>query len=173
MVCDVPRVALVRGMARVTPLSPTHPKAQGHPCARSRHTPPGGWPPQWHSWYSFCKWHRPTVTSGFSWSCQRSQKFFQEKFLGAKTICFAQPWDFPRGSAVALTPKPNLSVILRLQENEASVAPRPINGFWGVADHTQTTTTYFCTYIIRTYVRLLWSWRCITHREVQGAVFTC
>lgn len=123
--------------------------------------PLGGWLPQWHSSHSCCKWHRPTVTSGYSSNCQRNQKFFQEKFLGARTICFARPWAFPRGSAVALTPTPNLSVILRLQENEASVAPRPINGFWGVTEHTQTTATYFCTYIVRTYVRLSWSWRCI------------
>lgn len=157
----MPRVVLVCETARVTPLSPTHQKAQCHPCAPSWHVPLGGWLPQRHSSHSCCKWHRPTVTSGYSWNCQRNQKFFQEKLLGARTICFTWPWALPRGSAVALTPNPNLSVILRLQEKEASVAPRPINGFWGVTEHTQTTVTYFGTYVVRTYVRLSWSWRCI------------
>lgn len=59
---------------------------------------------------------------------------FRRNSWGQKrSVLKAQPWDFPRGSAVALTPNPNLSVILQLQENESLVAPRPINGFWGVA----------------------------------------
>lgn len=69
---------------------------------------PGGWPPQWHSSYSLCKWHRPTVTRGYTWNCQRNRKFFQEKFLGAKPICFKSPaLGFPPWFCRCSHPKPN------------------------------------------------------------------